>query len=53
MWVYLDGIANDDDFEYLGAGDERGNVATERIELARLPENVRDEVLFWRGTRHP
>lgn len=47
-WVHLDIVANDGDFEYLGAGDERGNVAAERIELARLPKEVRDEVVFWR-----
>ena len=48
VWVSLDVIGNHEDFEYLGAGDERGNVAAERIELARLPKETRDEVIFWR-----
>ena len=48
VWVSLDVVANHEDFEHLGAGDERGNVAVERIELARLPEAARDDVIFWR-----
>lgn len=48
VWIHLDVIANHEDFEHFGAGDERGNVAAERIDLARLPKEARDDVVFWR-----